>query len=319
MGNYLYVVHRYAPYPGGSENYVKNMAEETLIRGHNVTVLAGEHKGDLNGVQVTSDYRILLDPKWDLIIVHGVDVNIQNLVYINAPYISSPILYLLILPSHSDVAKYAMQNVKYIGFSTNADIEHLKNYNVENKGVYIRHSINKEESLGKSGFKQKYGIKTSKMFLSSGGYWQNKAMPELVDVFNRAELEDTTLVLTGYDNRSNLMPKETEFVKPFLIDDKADVMSAMVDSDLYILHSFTEGFGLVLLEAMFNKTPWAARNIAGAQTMSDMGYTYNNDDELISFLRNFKNKNDKRENKAYSYVINNRLIKNTVDDILKIL
>jgi len=38
MKKILYVVHRYAPYPGGSENYVRDMAEETLRRGHDVTV-----------------------------------------------------------------------------------------------------------------------------------------------------------------------------------------------------------------------------------------------------------------------------------------
>ena len=46
MAKILYVVHRYAPYPGGSENYVRDMAEETVSRGHDVTELACEHKGD---------------------------------------------------------------------------------------------------------------------------------------------------------------------------------------------------------------------------------------------------------------------------------
>ena len=53
----MYVVHRYAPYPGGSENYVRDMAEETLKRGYDVTVFAGDHAGDINGVKVTSNPR----------------------------------------------------------------------------------------------------------------------------------------------------------------------------------------------------------------------------------------------------------------------
>ena len=57
MAKLLYVVHRYAPVPGGSENYVRDMAEETLSRGHEVWVLAGEHQGDLNGVKVSSDSK----------------------------------------------------------------------------------------------------------------------------------------------------------------------------------------------------------------------------------------------------------------------
>ena len=73
----LYAVHRYAPFPGGSEIYVQGMAEESLRRGHSVTVFAGDHKGNHNGVTVTSDSRVLLD-KWDLIIVHRGDVSKRN-------------------------------------------------------------------------------------------------------------------------------------------------------------------------------------------------------------------------------------------------
>ena len=69
----LFVVHRYAPYPGGSEINVQNMAEELLARGHDVTVLAETHQGDYNGVKLTSDYQRLGEP-WNLIIVHGGDV-----------------------------------------------------------------------------------------------------------------------------------------------------------------------------------------------------------------------------------------------------
>jgi glycosyltransferase involved in cell wall biosynthesis len=318
MKSILYVVHRYAPYPGGSENYVKNMAEETLKRGHKVAVFAGEHKGDYNGVQVTSDHRILFE-KWDLIVVHGVDVNAQNLIYINAKQIPNPILYLLILPSHSGVARYAMSNVAYIGTSTTADLRHLTRYGVNDKARQVRHGIVKEDSLGKPGFKEKYNIKTKNMFVSSGGYWQNKAMPELVELFNAANVPDTTLVLTGYDNRTGLMPKETEFVKPFLIDDRDDVMSAIKEADLYILHSFSEGFGLVLLESMINKTPWAARNIAGAETMMNYGFTYDTDEQLINYLKEYKGKDRDAVERAYDYLINNRLIENTVDDILAII
>ena len=71
MAKILYVVHRYAPYPGGSENYVRDMAEETVRRGHDVTVLAGEHKGDLNGVKVTRNFQIMGSELFDLIVVHA--------------------------------------------------------------------------------------------------------------------------------------------------------------------------------------------------------------------------------------------------------
>jgi glycosyltransferase involved in cell wall biosynthesis len=318
MKRLLYVVHRYAPFPGGSENYVRDMAEESVKRGHEVWVLTGEHRGNLNGVNVTSDANILGTP-FDLIIVHGGDVGVQDFVLNNAQRIPSPILFMLILPSDSETYKRAKENVKYIGCSTIEDWEWVQRNNVEHKSKKIIHGIDPNISIGVSGFKSKFGINTPYMFLSCGGYWPNKAMKELADLFNSTGRTDTTLVLTGYDNRYGLMPEESEFVKPLLLDDRQDVMSAIVDADLYVMHSFKEGFGLVLLEAMLNKTPWAARYNAGARLMKDFGFTYISDDQILDYMKNFTNDKEEQINKAYNEINNNHLIKNTVDDIISVI
>ena len=57
-----FVVHRYAPYPGGSEYNVQRMAEECKRRGHNVIVLTGDHQGDFNVFmyQVNHNYALAL-------------------------------------------------------------------------------------------------------------------------------------------------------------------------------------------------------------------------------------------------------------------
>jgi glycosyltransferase involved in cell wall biosynthesis len=318
MKRILYVVHRYAPYPGGSENYVRDMAEETAGRGHEVAVFTAEHKGDWNGIRVSGDPQILLE-NWDLIVVHGSGVSAQDFVHQNSSVIPSDILYMLILPSHTPLSLQALKNSKYVGCSSLADWEHVEKYGVSNKSVEIRHSINPKISIGKPGFKEKYGIKTDKMFMSAGGFWQHKGFEELIDSFNKTNLTDTTLVLTGYDNRSNLMPAATEFVKPFLIDDRDDVMSAISEADLYVLNSYEEGFGLVLLESMLNNTPWAARNIAGAATMREYGFTYDTQDQLIEYMRNFNRLGLISSDETYDYVVNNRMISNTVDDIMSLL
>ena len=317
MKRILYVVHRYAPYPGGSENYVRDMAEETLGRGHEVAVFTGEHKGDWNGVRVSGDPNILME-KWDLIVVHG-DASAQNIVHMNSHIIPSDILYMIIRPVATEICLRALYNSKYIGCSSLADWDHVKKYNVLDKAVEIRHGIDPKISVGKPGFKEKYGIKTDKMFLSAGGFWQNKAFDELVDSFNKSNLTDTTLVLTGYDNRSNLMPAATEFVKPFLIDDRDEVMSAISEASLYILNSYEEGFGLVLLESMLNNTPWAAKNIAGAATMREYGFVYDTQNQLIEYMKNFNRLGLISSDETYDYVVNNRMISNTVDDIMRLL
>jgi glycosyltransferase involved in cell wall biosynthesis len=311
-------VHRYAPYPGGSENYVRDMAEETLSRGHEVCVFTGEHKGDWNGVRVT-DLVNTLNEKWDLIVVHGGDVGVQDFVLRHAKDIESPILFMLIVPSMSQTYLNAIQDVKYVGCSTIEDWDYVNDRGVVEKSVQISHGIDPKISTGTKGFREKYGITTKYMILSCGGYWPNKAMRELVEAFDKVGRDDITLVLTGYDNRHGIKPEDSKNVKALMIDDRDEVLSAIADADLYIMHSHKEGFGLVLLESMLNKTPWASRNIAGAKLLKEFGFTYDNDDELVTYLKDFNGVPNTQIEDAYSIVVINHLIKNTVDDILRLL
>lgn len=308
----LFVVHRYAPFPGGSETYVQNMAEEAHRRGHTVAVVAGQHKGDHNGIHVTNDADILLQ-QWDLIIVHGGDVDVQNFVLHNITSIRSPVLYLLVLPSNSLVCLQGLHECRLIGCSTIQDWEHCNKHGVTEKAVPIRHGIKWQNSLGQPGFKQRHGIQ-GRLFVSCGGYYPNKAMRELAAVFERANLDDAILVTTGYDNSNDLMPQRTSRVIPLLIEDRNEVLSAMHDADCMLMHSYTEGFGLVLLEAMLNQTPWIARNIAGAELMQQHGKTYVTDDELVECLKMF-NRNQYDIKASYEYVVHNHLIEHTVNDI----
>ena len=313
-----FVVHRYAPFPGGSEYYVQQMAEECVQRLHDVTVVAGEHKGDLNGVRVTSEAHYLHDQ--DLVVVHGGDVHVQNFVLANAKNINSPMLYMLIKPSDSQVCVQAMQDVAFIGCSAPEDWEHVKKYGVEHKARKVIHGISPTDCIGTKGrFKKKYGIPEDKMmFLSCGGYWPNKRMIELADAFRQANLENAILVTTGYDNRFGLMPHASETVIPLMVEDPMDVKDAIADAECYLMNSDSEGFGLVILEAMINKTPWIARNIAGAKLLKDYGTEYETEHQLSAIL-GIWNHMQTREESAYEYVIKNHLISNTVDDILSLI
>jgi len=319
MAKLLYVVHRYAPFPGGSENYVRDMAEETLSRGHEVAVFTGEHKGDLNGVCVSSDPNIL-NEDWDLIVVHGGDVGLQDFVLSNSDKIKSPILFMLIIPSVSKTYFHAVRNCKYIACSTNEDWVYVCQIpGAYPKSTKVRHGIDPKISMGTIGFREKFNIETELMFLSCGGYWHNKRMKELVDVFNQVGRLDVTLVTTGYDNRFNIKPEDSKYVKNLMLDDREDVMSAIREADLYVMHSNREGFGLVLLESMLNKTPWAATNMAGAKLMNEFGFTYDTDGELLKYMREFKPVSEEQIERSYEYVTMNHMISNTVDDILKLI
>ena len=139
-------------------------------------------------------------------------------------------------------------------------------------------------------------------------------MSELVKSFEKANLPDAILVLTGYDDRFGIKPQSTQNVISLMIDDPKDVKNAIVDADCYIMNSSEEGFGLVILESMINNTPWIARNIAGARLLSEYGDVYETDDELVHLLRNFQVDSEKVK-RAYTHVVTNHLIENTIDDI----
>lgn len=308
MAKLLYVVHRYVPFPGGSEYYVRDMAEESLRRGHEVTVLAHEHKGNQNRVIVTNDYQILAE-KWDMIIVHGGDVISQNIVHINAVQIKSPVCYMLIKPSESDVCMHGLKHHNVIAYSTSADIEFIKKHNVEFKARRIRHGIVPEKTI----YDKNYRLSGRRIYVSAGGFYPHKAMVPLAQAFMASDLPGE-LHLYGYGEGP--MPQQNDRVKVFFGKPKEDVMQAIADANAYIMNSYEEGFGLVLLEAMMNKTEWYARNIAGAKDMSAYGNIYDNEEQLIKMLKQPSTTNIEA---AYEYAMTNHTITQTVNDIEDIL
>lgn len=307
----LFVVHRYAPYPGGSENNTRNMAEEFLRRKYQVTVLAHEHQGDYNGVIVSNDYNTILNQKWDLVIVHGGDVISQNIIHVNADKIQSPVLYLIIKPSDSAVCVHGLRSHKFIGYGTSMDIEHCKKYGVLDKARRVRYGI---ENIA---YIRKEHNKTKTVFVSAGGFYPHKAMGPLAAAFIKANIPNAQLHLYGY-GEEHLMPKDTHNVKCFFGRDKTDVLLAINGADAYIMNSYEEGFGLVLLESMMNKTPWYARAIAGAKDMCYYGTTYNDEQELMELLRNHK-RDQKKIDDAFNYVMANHTIHDCCNDIEDIL
>jgi len=307
----LFVVHRYAPYPGGSEYYVQNMAEEMLKRGHDVTVLAHEHKGDYNGVKVSDDYQEMLGNQgWHLIIVHGGDCISQNIVHINSNNIQSSILYLIVKPSESQVCLHGLAHERFLGYSTSMDIDHLRKHNVLERGRRIRHGIVPHLYC-------RANLSGKTIFVSAGGFYPHKAMGPLAEAFTKAKIPNAELHLYGY-GEEHLMPAENDVVKCFFGKDKMDVLFAISSADAYIMNSYEEGFGLVLLEAMMHKTPWYARDIAGAKDMCYYGTTYKDEKELMELLRNHKRDEEKIDN-AYNYVMTNHTIQDTCNDIEDIL
>jgi glycosyltransferase involved in cell wall biosynthesis len=305
MSKILYVVHRYAPFPGGSEYYVRDMAEESLKRGHEVAVLTQTHQGDLNGVRVSDDYQNILNEKWDLIVVHGSDVISQDIVHINSHQLQSPVCHMIIKPSDREIALHGMKHNRFLAYSTSMDIEHIKKHGYLHKARRVRHGVVPETTIVPVVGQKK------DIYVSAGGFYPHKAMIPLAEAFERSSLKGE-LHLYGYIEGE--LPKETDRVKVFFGKSKAEVMSAINDAKAYIMNSYEEGFGLVLLESMLNHTPWFARNIAGAKDMATYGYTYETEEQLMYFLETMPQL-DAKVKDAYNYAMANHTIVQTVNDI----
>lgn len=326
MSKILFVVHRYYPYPGGSEYYVKNMAEEALKRGHEVTVLTSTHQGDQNGVRVTDDFSILTRERFDLTVVHGGDVQAQDTIHVNGyelNRIGQKVAYMLIKPSETKICLNGLKHHKFITYSTSTDINFIKDHHVEYKARRIRHGVNPADTIVKKP-NEKF-LHTRKLFVSAGGFYPHKQMKELAHAFTKKFGESPLfqLHLYGYgaDNPS-WVPEGNGSVKVFVGESKETVMKAISSADAYIMNSSEEGFGLVLIEAMMNKTPWFSRYTPGAMDMQDYGYMYTNEKELFDTIEDkirggyaFEDKIDR----AFEYAMSEHSIQATVDDIEDIL
>ena len=314
MSRLLFVVHRYAPYPGGSEHNVQRLAEEALRRGHSVIVLADTHRGDYRGVRVTSDRRIMREP-FDLIVVHG-DLSPQRDVLAKAHRLPSPVLFLLVDPKTRDHVLQGMDRATFLGWGTSFDLEHIRRFGHATKAMRCRYGV-PASSTGRPGFKAARGIRTSRMYLSAGGFWPRKGMEELARAFVESHPPDTTLVLMGYDVRRGV-PDEAPGVRVVVSPEHQEVLDAMCEADLYVMNSRSEGFGLVLLEAMLNRTPWAARDIAGAHDLRDCGTVYATYEDLVRLLASFT-PDPVQVARAHERVLGNHLVEHAFDDIESLL
>lgn len=317
----LFVVHRAYPYPGGSEAFVHWMAVECLRRGHQVGIFADKNQGDHSGIFISSNATITsLD--WDLIIVHGADCISQDFIHTQGPLNPKiPILYQIIQPSSSSAALQGLARATYLGVSTVADRNHVFKHRWQAKMREIPHGI-PEDRLGKPGFRKKYNI-AGRMSMSAGGFWTHKGMQELANKFRDSNPPGEILCLFGYA-KPELAPEQSDKIKIFHGLGDPDLLDALSESDVYIMNSRIEGFGLVLLEAMLNQVLWVSRPVGGAPDMQDYGFILPEkdwcDEEETKRLVDYINLN--REDKIkrnLEYIKQHHLISNTVDGIEKVL
>jgi hypothetical protein len=146
----LIVVHRVG-YPGGSERHCEILAKAAAERNHEVTILTDTYIQFDSRIHITTDRNIAFSD-WDMIIVNG-SMTTQDFVLFTSKTIKSPIYYLLVQPTDSQISQYGMQNAKWIGWGTTADLMHIEKYKYTDKGHQYFYPID-TNAIGDNGFKQ---------------------------------------------------------------------------------------------------------------------------------------------------------------------
>jgi glycosyltransferase involved in cell wall biosynthesis len=219
-------------------------------------------------------------------------------------------MFMIVRPEESRQIFPAMENADYIACSTPTDWRFVKKYRQDHKSVQVNHSISKNDVAELTN--KSIGSLFDPYCISVGGFWSHKGHKELSEGWT----VDKRLFMTGYNNDRNWVPDVREKSNQYLLflENKEDVLRHIRDAELLILNSQYEGFGLVLLEAMLNDTPWASTPVAGAEVLKDHGFVYNSLPELMEYVEKGEYiKGDKQ------FVIDNHLTDTTVKQILDVV
>lgn len=235
----------------------------------------------------------------------------------------SPVALLVIQPSDAPAALAGLKHASLIGCSTRGDWAHARAHAVdEARLAQVTHGVDGVGSVGAPGFRKRHGIsRTGRLFVSAGGFAPHKRMLELTRVFATVAKPQDTLVLFGYiahpDGDAYVEQCRAVAGVTVLFDrPRQEVLDALLEADLYVMHSAHEGFGLVLLEAMLNGCAWASHAAAGAALdLCRFGELYANDAQLGALIDGALPLQPMRRATLRQAVLARYTVRTSVDDV----
>ncbi len=204
----------------------------------------------------------------------------------------------------------SIQGFDYLILSTHELVDLYKDKIGKTKCLYMANCLDNIEKV-KSPL-------SNKNIISVGRFSPEKGFLDLIEVFNEVNKIDPKIKLfllgDGYQkeeiisliNKYNL---EKNIILPGFIDSKAQ-KKYYLKSSLYVMTSFTEAFGLVLIESMNNGVPCIAFDSAsGARELlkNDVGILIQNRDKKAMALKIIELLNDNKKLKYYVKNINKNI------------
>ena len=324
----LHTVQFYEPSKGGMQEVVKQLSERLVKLGHSVTVATSKDNTrvskEINGVHIeefdisgnlvtgiSGDMwkyqRFLLDSKFDIVVNFAAqqwatDIALTVLSKIPAKKIFVPTGFSQLnnksYSEYFDLVKEKMQEYGMNVFLSEcyqdyrfAIDNHIKNTCIIPNGA----DENEFTYPSKIDIRKKLGIpKNNFLVLHVGSHTGMKGHAEAIEIFNRANIPNSTLVIVGniFSIRCYLECKLKEFLnKNIMILDptREDTVALYKSSDVFLFPSNIECSPIVLFEAMAAGIPFITTNVGNSKeiikwsnysgfelptTKDDMGYSH---------------------------------------------
>jgi glycosyltransferase involved in cell wall biosynthesis len=312
----LHIAEAYHPAVGGVPHLMRKLSEAFVARGHEVTVATAFHPArnynELNGVKIKSFavtgkvdlgyngeiehyQKFVRSFPCDLLMIYAAQTWSSDLIFplldeMKCAKVFSPCGFSSIY--NPDYASYFEQmpaimrkfdHIIYISNSTwDAQFGHrhgIKHFTIAPEGADLT-----EFSGGKSGFRQKYGIRTKYMFLNVATYNRNKGHAFILEAFWRRKSKDATMVFIGskpHDRKnsnylrmlrilSSIIEMRTGWgTVRFLTDvERSWVVRAFYEADLFLFGSTLEvGIPIAIHEAMAAGVPYISSRCGSVEEL----------------------------------------------------
>ena len=313
----LHTVQSYYPSTGGMQEVVRQLSERLVKKGHEVTVATEFHsqrtKTILKGVKIIS-FKIsgnmvygyqgkteeiiryqnfLLKSDFDIVTNFAAqqwatDVALPILNRIKAKKVFVPEgfsgLYIPEYKLYFKKMKIWMRRYDMNVFHSNdyRDINFAKKNNI-NKIKLIPNGASEEEFLGQNNIdiKEKLNIpKNHFLILNVGSHTGTKGHEEAIEIFKKAKLSNSTLLIVGNSFKNgcknkcfiqekffNFSPKRHVDKKKLIIKSltRKETITAYKQADLFLFPSNAECSPLVLYESMASKTPFLVTDVGSSK------------------------------------------------------
>lgn len=346
----LHTVEFYEPRKGGAEEVVKQLSERLVKAGHTVTVAttfdADRTVEATSGVKIESfkisgnaaqgfkgepseinRYQRLLTGDFDIVLNYAAqswttDLAFEVLKSIPATKILVPCGYSgLRNPAYQEyfakLPEYLALYDALIYMSENyQDIIFGAQHRLAGKAVIIPNGASEEEFTTPDtyNFKEKYGIKTSRMALCVANHYVAKGHQFVIEAFLKMRRADTTLVIIGEKSVSHGLKSFGHLLLDYWRCKTASifntrikmvsgapreaVVSAYKEADIFLFGSRVECAPLVMYESFAGRTPFIATPVGNVTDHADYLSIVRTPAEMASVASGLLNDESKRQEMA---------------------